>query len=487
MTPNNLQWLFSHGGPLKERIVRGGIWLFLGNGLVQAVNLLKFVILGRLLSPADFGLMGIAMLILMWLDSFTAPGFRAALIQKSGDIRPYFDTLWTVQVIRSFGLAAAIFAGAPLGSWFFGNPDATPIIRAIGFIVLIRGFTNPAIVHLQKELDFYREVLWKLSGVVANLTVAISLALVYRNVWALALSAVAAQAAETLTSYWIQPYRPRPRLEWKRIAEMSDFGKWFYLWNVVTFFASYLDGLAVGKIHGAAALGLYQMARQIAFFFAMHVGGYVSRIMFPAFSKLKNTENLKTAFLETLDVVSSVVVPMACFLSIFAAPLVRIALGSRWVSIGPPLQILVWAGAAAALRGISTQLLGAVNRPQVFVLASLLRLLVVASLFYPLLTALGITGMALAVALSAFIEMAHQFFHVARLLRLTSREVIAASKGGLLGSAPFVVAGLLVSPALSLSVFVIVGLAGVSYLAILFSALRPHLTVRTGHWSSQQP
>lgn len=478
----SLAWLLSGGGSLKERVLRGGIWLLMGDGAAQAASFVKIAILGRLLSPNDFGLLGIAMVALHWLEYLTTTGFNAALIQRSGDIRPYLDTAWTVQLIRSLGLALVLFTGAPLGAWFFGNPDATSIIRAVGFITLFRGLTNPAVVYLRKELELRREVMWRMSGVVAGLVVAVSIAFAYRNVWALVLSLIAAQAVESLLSYWIEPYRPKLRLNWDKARELVQFGKWIFWSNIVAFLNLNTASLAVGKLLGATALAFYQMAHHIALFPASHVAALVTGVMFPAFSKLKEERNFRAAFIQTLGLVCSVTIPAGCFLTLFAEPVVLIVLGPQWVSISPAIQILAVAEVASGFNGITTPLFAAMGKPDLPVWASVVRILVMAGLFYPLATNFGINGMALASTISAVASMALNVWLVTRLLRLTGLEMISALKLGAVGSAPFLGAALLVSPSLSPSAFVTVGLALLAYIGILVNGMRLHFGVRLGFW-----
>lgn len=471
MFKNSVQWLLAGGGPLKERVLRGGFWLLVGDGVARGAGLVKLAILARLLSPEDFGLMGIALVVLGGVEYFTQMGMNNALIQKSEDIRPYLDTAWTIQVLRSVGLTVTLIVGAPLAAWFFGSPEAISVIQAIGLVTLFRSLANPAVVYLRKELDFRHEVLWRLSGVGAGLFAAVPLALVYRNVWALVLSVIAAQAAETLASYWIKPYSPRPRLEWGRVRELMVFGKWIFWLQIVDFLGLYTDRFIVGKVLGTTSLGLYQMARQVAVVPTSNIGAHVHGLMFPAFSKLRDERDVRRAFLRALGLLSSVVIPASCFLTVFAKPLVQILLAPRWLSIAPAVQILAWTGAATAMTGLAHALFQAVGKPDLSVRASLLRLLVLVGALYPLTRALGITGMALAVTTSTAAGMAYQFLIVTRLLRSTSLEMAATLKIGALGSLPFLGAWVLVSPAPSPSLFVTAALAVAMYVTILAPAV----------------
>ncbi len=473
----SVQWLLAGGGPLKEKLLRGGIWLLLSDGIARLANFLKLVILARLLSPTDFGLMGIALVVLRWLEYFTQTGLNSALIQKSGDIRPYLDTAWAVQALRGFALAAIVFISAPLCAWFFGNQEATSVIRAAGVLILLRGFTNPAVVYFTKELDFKREVIWRLSGVGAGLVIGVPLAFVFQNVWALVLSDIATQFVTAVVSYWIISYSPRFRVDWSRARELMQFGKWIFWWSVVSYFDLNLDSFYIAKMLGATTLGFYQLANQIALLPLASIAGYVMKLLFPAFSKQQD-KDLRSLFLDALAVVFSVAVPIGCFLTFFAKPLVQLLFGMQWISISPTLQILAWAGVLSAVTGVAIPLLAAVNRPDLLVRTSLLKTLVLAGFLYPLSALFGMLGVALAVTAAAFVTMTYTLYLIIQLVEPTGPEIIAALKVGALGSVPFLTGGLFVPPSPSLGLFLILGLALAGYATVLVTGLRAQFAVR---------
>jgi len=466
------RWLLSSAGPLQERVLRSGVWLVAGDAAARAAGMLKVAILGRLLSPSDFGLMGVAVVLLGWLDYFTQTGITAALIQWPGTIGAYLDVAWTIQVLRGVGLAAIIAAVAPLWARFFDAPGAADVIRLAALVPLLRAFVNPAVVYLRKEVDFRREVLWRLSGVTAGLVVAIPAALAWRNVWALVSSVVAAQAVETACSYLIEPYRPRLRPDPAQMRELFRLGRWFFWANVVSFVGLQLDSLGVGKILGATALGFYQMAHQLAFLPASQLGTHVQGVIFPAFSKLAAEVDLRRALFRTLTLVASAVIPVAFFMTLFADPVVVLVLSQKWRPIAPVVKALAWAGAAAALTKVTGPLLQAAGRPELQVRASVQETLVLAVLLYPLTRVFGISGAALAVLIASLWLLAVQGVLVARLFGPIGRDVLRVMKAGLLCSSPFLVAAPLVPLSAPRSLWVLAAASLTAYLGILATVIR---------------
>lgn len=471
-------WLNANTGSLKEQVVRGGTWLTFAQGVSRLAGIAKFAVLGRLLAPTDFGLLGIAVLVETWFESFTQTGLNSALIQKRENIRPYLNTAWTVQLIRGILITGVIFVGAPFAARFFGSPEATSIIRTVAFSPLVAACCNPAVVYLRKHLDFRKDVLWRFSGVIAGLVAGVVLALLLRNVWALVLSLLCAKIADTVASYWIVPYRPRFDISRDRLRELMVFGKWISWSIALLFLEREMDSLAVGRLLGAPALGYYQVSHQLATVPAAQIGWQVDAVLFPAFSKIEGLSALRGMFLSSLRLSALIVVPGSCFIAVFAEPLVRIVLGVRWISIVPVVQILVWTGIARALTGIVNPIFLGLGHPKWPALALLLKIVILAGSFYPLLKSFGIAGVAMALTAASAISLLLQFFLVRKMLCLDYRDLLGATKPALLGAGLFLVAGFLAPAQLSIWLLLAVVASGTAYLAVLVTVLRSVFSLR---------
>ncbi|MBT6052076.1 MAG: oligosaccharide flippase family protein, partial [Candidatus Scalindua sp.] len=180
---------------LSEKVAKGGFWLLSVRAMDSVIGLLKLFILARLLAPNDFGLLGIAFLIISTLDTFSQTGLSTALIQMKDDIKKYLDTVWAVSIIKGFVLYGILFISAPYAAVFFKSPDSTVIIRVVGISILIRSFTNSGIVYFQKELELSKHFLYRLSSTIVNFSVTVFAAITLRSIWAL----VYGQLADCIT------------------------------------------------------------------------------------------------------------------------------------------------------------------------------------------------------------------------------------------------------------------------------------------------
>ena len=134
----------------------------------RAFGLVSLVILARILAPHDFGLIGIALLTMATLDTFSQTGFQAALVQKKDNTNAYLDVAWTVLILRGFILFAILFFIGPHAAILFEAPQAKPIIQVIGFSVLLQTSTSIGVVYFQEELESNKQFVYQLNDTLAH-------------------------------------------------------------------------------------------------------------------------------------------------------------------------------------------------------------------------------------------------------------------------------------------------------------------------------
>lgn len=437
-----VQWLFLTTGSLTQRAARAGLWLAIGDASGRLAGIVKLVILARLLSPADFGIMGLALLVTGWVHHFTELGFSSALIHQRGDIRPYLNTAWTAQLLRHFALAGVSFATAPIAAWAFAEPFLAPVLRVLAIETIIHGFRNPAVVYFRKELDTRREVVWRTSGVLAGLVVGIPAAFAFRNVWALVASLMAAGLAGVIASYWVYPYRPSLQMDWTKLRELARFGRWITGYRIVSAFTTSLDGVVVGRVVGSIGLGFYQMAHHFTVAPISTIGIHLHGVMFPMFSKIPDDSHRRRALLRVLGIVTSIVVPLGLFLTVFGGFVVRLALGAAWQGIEPLVEILAWVGVIRSLTTVISAFLLAVGRPDLDFRTTVPKLGILAIGLYPATAVYGAIGAAYVVVLAMAVAFVYQAALLQRVTSFSMRDVATLTRGAVLPSLPFVAAWL---------------------------------------------
>lgn len=384
--------------PLYERVIKGGAWVFFVRAIQQTLYFARLVVLARLISPKDFGLFGVALLVLSMLDTFSETGFGHALIQRKGETRPYLDTIWTVSMIRGALIAAALFFLAPWFSLFFKTPQMTPIIRTVGLATFFQGLTNVTVIYFEKELKFHKYFIYHVTGAIVDLTVAVSAALILRNAWALVMGCLAGNIARCAVSYIIDPYRPGLRFDLAKARELSGFGKWIFGICILNFFLVQGDDLFVGRVLGVTALGFYQMAYFISNLPATEFSGMISQVTFPAYSIIQdNVSRLRAAYIPVLKLTAMLAFPLSGIIFLLAPDFVRIFLTETWLPIVVPLKILAVYGLFRSIGATMGPLFLAVGKPEISTKVKTVQLAILIICIYPLSRSLGISGTALAV------------------------------------------------------------------------------------------
>ena len=407
--------LTKSGGSLSQRTVRGGFWVFSLRIVQQLFGLARLLILARILAPSDFGLMGIALLAMSTLETFSQTGFQAALIQKKENIESYLDAAWTVLILRGLLLFGILYFAAPFVASFFDTPEAKPIIQVIGFSLLFQAFTNIGVIYFQKELEFNKEFIYQFAGTLSDFIVAVSAVLILRNVWALVFGMLAGNAVRCFMSYLIHPYRPRLSRDLKKAKELFGFGKWILGSSILVFLLTQGDDIFVGKLLGAVALGFYQMAYRISNLPATELSHLIAKVMFPTYSKLHNIQKLRASYLTVLQLTTFLSIPIAGLFFVLAPDFTKIFLGVKWMPMVPAMQVLAFYGALRAIGATTGVVFLAVGQPEIRTKIQSAQLVLLAVLIYPFTMCWGILGTSLAVTTYALI---FNFVAVCKVLKI---------------------------------------------------------------------
>lgn len=395
--------------------VKGGVWVLMLRLVIILLVFAKLVVIARLLGPEYVGLLGIAMLVLAILNTFTQVGFDAALIQKKDDIKTYLDTAWSLGIIRAGLIITILYFLAPYAATYFEEPQIVNIIRVISLTVLLDALSNIGVMYFRKDLDFKKDFFFRSSTTLADTVVAISIAVLYRSVWALVAGKLAASCVRLAASYLIHPYRPRFAMDTKKALELWKFGKHIMISSILRFFILQGDDLVLTKMLGIEILGLYQYAYRISNMVATEISDMIAQIAFSAYSKLQdNKEKLRAGYFKTIQVVSLIVFPIAGGIIILAYELTHVVLGDQWLPMVPSMQILCVLGLLKCFQRAPA--FKAVGRPDVIPKLSVIRFMVLVVTIYPLTKKLGMEGTSLSVLISCLSSQPFAFRYLQKLI-----------------------------------------------------------------------
>ncbi len=386
-------------GSLVQRTVKSGLWVGATKFSSRFFQMLMLIVLARLLSPEDFGLMGIALIVLAATKRFTEIGLDAALIQqKETNVDSYLDTTWCLEVARGVLIFGLLFALAPYIAAFFSEPRATPLIRVLGLGPLLLGVKNPGVVYFEKNLEFHKYFVYKAGGGFLQFVVGVGYALQSPTVWALVFGTLSRPASKVVLSYVLHDYRPWPSFNRAHALELVHFGKWITGSSIIGWIATQGDDAFVGWFLSATALGFYQYAYQMADVPARELSGVISRITFPAYSALQEeTAQVRGALIQSTRFVALIAFPLGFGIALVAPSFVRGILGSEWTPMILTLQILAMYGLLHAITQNFGSLWKALGRPDLIAKTGALRILCIAVVIWPATDMWGIEGTAMAV------------------------------------------------------------------------------------------
>lgn len=437
MVRGRLSGLSAPRESLKQQILQSGIWAGVLNGGQRVLQILKLIILSRILLPKDFGLLGIALITMMALQQFSRLGLQEALIQhQDEDVDSYLDTVWVVGVARGALLAILMFGAAGTVSGLFSEPRATPILQALSVAVVLKGLANPAVTYYKKHLDFQKEFTYQMSGAVSDFVVAVVSALMLGTVWALVYGLLVKELVKLLLSHLLTEHTVQPRFNLKHARELLDFGQWIFVSSIVYFLVTTGDDAFVGWYLGAASLGIYQIGFRLSNAPATEIAHVIGSVMFPSVSKLQDdTERIRRLFSHALVVVSVLAVPMSVGMVLIAPEFIGVVLGENWVPMVPVMQVLALAGLLRAFASLTGPVYHGMGLPEWNVYENSTRLVALTVSIWPLSEAFGATGAAASVVLAVGSGLIFGVYKMRELLGVSFNTFIRALSVPVLSSA----------------------------------------------------
>ncbi len=430
---------------LGSRTIRGTFWLFLGKGYQQILLLAKVTILGRLLGPEEFGLVGIALLTIQFLATFTHTGFASALIQQPDLGEKDISTAWWVLLGRGTFIAVVLFFFSPWIAAIFKEPRAIPILQAFGGIQFLLAFSSIGIVLLSKNMEFNKLFKYEAWSSTAELVVSVVIAFWYRNVWALVGGILAGTVVRVVLSYIIYPYLPRFTFDKQSAVKMFKFGQWLLFGAMVFYIFSRSADAMSGIMFGAAALGIYQMASRFALLPTSQIGELFLNAIFPAYSLIQNdAEKLKLAFLKVLQISSLVIFPLTALMIVVVGPIIPLVLGAKWAGVVNLIPGVALGGMIQAMLRTGAPLFMAKGKPKLLFGVDLISALGVLIFIYPFSKYFGLAGLAWAFAAGLALGIPLWWRLVKSLSGLSDREIMVAIFPTLIASA--ILAGVIFIP-----------------------------------------
>lgn len=412
---------------LAEKTVKNFGIVFSSLIFLRVIEIAGKVVLIRLLTPEDFGLVAIASLYLSFYVLVQTGGLDQAIIYRKERAREAAETSFTLMLIIGIVLYIVVFITSPHVARFFGSESAEAIIKVLGLSLILASLAQVPLAILVKELSFGLDAAVSIVSVVTNTVLAIMLALAGFGYWSLVYGALAGSLIGTLMSWRLCPWKLRLAFDRKLAWEMLGYGKYILMASIATYLATNLDDISVGKLLGVTALGFYTISYNISNLPATNITHIIGKVMFPTYSKLQDKpESLRTAYLKTLRYVSLLSIPTAFGIMACAHDFVNVLFKAKWAPIVPLVQILAVYGLMRSLGATTGELFKSVGRPQLISLYTSIILVMLALFVIPVASEYGLMGVCALVLLTGLVPTVFSILHVARILGIKVRDVFLA-------------------------------------------------------------
>jgi len=328
---------------LKQKTINGVKWTTLSTFVNTLVQILQISILARFLEASDFGSMAIIMVIIGFSQMFVDFGVSSAIIHKQDVTKEQLNTLYWFNILSSIVVFIIIALLSPYIALFYHEEILSNLIILTSTTIIIQSFGKQFFVLFEKELQF--NILAKIDIITAlsRLVLATCFAIGGFGIYSLIYPIIFSMSLKSflLIINGLKYHKPQLYFNISEVKEFIIFGMYQMGNGIVNYFNYQFDVIIIGKIFGNETLGLYSMAKQLVMRPAQVINPIVTRVTFPAMSKIQNdTLKLKEIYLKTIYYLSSVNFPIYVLMIILASEIITIFLGEKWLKVTTIFQIL---------------------------------------------------------------------------------------------------------------------------------------------------
>jgi len=392
-------------GEFKDTVIRGSLATGLSQGGAMGLTIISAVVLARLLTPDDFGLLGMVSVFINFLFIFKDIGLSHATIQKDIISRPQISTLFWINSLISLSLGLLLLVSGPLVSKFYGRSELTGIMALIAISFVVEGFTIQHTALLRRNLKFTGVAIADILSRFSFLVTGIIMALLHFGYWSLVGGHIARSLVLLSFTLYFCPWIPGRMQKGTGVRNMIKFGGHLTTGHLLAYLARNLDKILIGKLYGAAPLGLYRQSYQLLMQPLSQIKLPLTSLSLPVLSSLKkDPERYRSYFNKLLDMSISLALPVAVYCFLESDFLIPFVLGPQWLDAIPIFRILAIGGifvSASFLPGLALLSHGYSKKYMQLLMATS----AVQTLSFVAGSPFGVNGIAIAYTVSSFLVL----------------------------------------------------------------------------------
>ena len=332
---------------------------------VKIISFISNIILARLLTPDDYGCVGMLMIFILLAMTIVEGGFASALIQKQDITKKDESTMFIWNIIISVLLYVILYFTSPLISDFYHIDRLCHILRIQGILLLVNSLGVVPITLLRKRLLFKKIAIINITSALLSVVISIYMAANGMGIWSLVWQQTLLYFFATLLSWYFCKWYPTLTFSISSLKKMFGYGSFLLLSNLLNSFCDNLQGIIIGKKFSASSMGFYSQAKKIEEVPTVSIAQVVTQVTFPIFAKIQDDKlKLHSSVRKYFKYMNYVNIPLMCLLILIAKPLFVIIFTEKWINSVSYFQILCVAGIINCGQSINYQVVASVGKSQ---------------------------------------------------------------------------------------------------------------------------
>lgn len=348
---------------LKQKAASGMVWTALQKYTTIGISFISGIILARLLTPYDYGCIGMLSIFMVLAEAFIDGGFGSALIQKKRPTQVDYSTIFFWNIGMAIVMYAILFFSAPVIARFYNIPLLCDVLRVQGIVLFIYAFNIIQQNQLRKNLNFKVISIVTITTAVVSLLVTIVMAYNGFGVWALVAQNLIITAIPA-TVYWIFiKWRPTWTFSWVSFKELFSFGFYMFLTSLLNQFGQQIQGLLIGKVYNPSTMGYFSKANNTERLASTSISSVMNQVTYPLYAEAQdNKAQLGNMIKRITMTLSYMTFPLMFILLLCAKPIFVLLYSDRWLQSVPYFQVLCIAGLAFCLQAVNNHAIAAIGK-----------------------------------------------------------------------------------------------------------------------------
>lgn len=359
---------------LRDKTITGVGWSFAESILGHGVTLLVGIVLARILSPAEYGVIGIVTIFTTIMAGFVDCGFSSSLIRKKDTTEEDYNTMFITNLVFSVLMYVVLFFSAPFIAVFFNNDILIPVLRVMGLLLIIQALTIVQNTIFTKRIDFKSKTKASLSSSIISGIIGIIMAFIGFGVWALVVQQLTKHAFHSLALWMMNRWNPSFRFSKESFHYMWGYGWKMMLSSLLNNVWNQIYQLVVGKFYSPATLGHYSKAKEYASLFSSNFNAVVQRVSYPSLAQLQDDKpRLVSAYRKIIKTTMFITAIVLLALGAVAEPFIYCLIGPQWQQAATFLPLICLSLSLMPLHSINLNMLQVQGRSDLFLYLEIIK------------------------------------------------------------------------------------------------------------------